>query len=62
VLGSLTLIAGFGVLLGASVRSIFYFGLLTTITTIAALFADLIITPALLVSSAGRSDRTTPVP
>jgi predicted RND superfamily exporter protein len=60
VLGSLTLIAGFGVLLGASVRSIFYFGLLTTITTIAALFADLIITPALLVSAAGRSDRAAP--
>jgi predicted RND superfamily exporter protein len=59
VMGSLTLIAGFAVLLGASVQSVFYFGLLTTMTTIAALLADLIITPALvMLVTRPRADRT----
>jgi predicted RND superfamily exporter protein len=48
VMGSLTLIAGFGVLVFASVKSVYYFGLLTVITTTTALFADLLVTPALI--------------
>lgn len=48
VMSSLTLIAGFAVLLGASVKSVYYFGLLTVVTTVTALFADLLVTPALL--------------
>jgi uncharacterized protein len=49
VMSSLILIAGFAVLLGASVKSVFYFGALTSMTVLAALVADLLITPALLV-------------
>jgi predicted RND superfamily exporter protein len=49
-MASLTLLAGFAVLMFASVKSVFYFGLLTTITTICALFCDLLITPALLLA------------
>ena len=50
VMSSLVLIAGFGVLLLASVKSVFYFGLLTLATTSAALLADLLITPALILA------------
>ena len=50
VMASLTLIAGFAVLLGASVKSVFYFGVLTVATTTAALIADLLITPALILA------------
>ena len=50
VMGSLTLIAGFAVLIGASVKSVFYFGVLTTMTTTTALFSDLLITPALILA------------
>ncbi len=50
VMASLTLLAGFAVLMLASVKSVFYFGLLTTVTTICALFCDLLITPALMLA------------
>lgn len=50
VMASLTLLAGFGVLMFASVKSVFYFGVLTTITTVCALFCDLLITPALMLA------------
>ena len=45
------------VLLLASVKSVFYFGLLTVATTSAALLADLVITPALILATtrSGRS-------
>jgi predicted RND superfamily exporter protein len=48
VMASLTLIAGFAVLIGASVKSVYYFGLLTVVTTSTALISDLVVTPALL--------------
>lgn len=50
VMSSLILIAGFAVLIGASVSSVFYFGVLTVFTTAAALLADLLITPALILA------------
>ena len=50
VMASLVLMAGFGVLLLASVKSVFYFGLLTLLTTSTALLADLLITPALILA------------
>ncbi len=50
VMASLTLLAGFAVLMLASVKSVFYFGLLTTITTLCALLCDLLITPALMLA------------
>ncbi|HUH05622.1 MAG TPA: MMPL family transporter [Kofleriaceae bacterium] len=50
VASSVILIAGFGVLLFASVKSVSYFGLLSSMTILSALLADLIITPALLLS------------
>lgn len=48
VMSSLLLIAGFVVLLFASVSSVVMFGLLTSVTVATALIADLLITPALL--------------
>jgi len=56
------LIAGFAVLIGASVKSVYYFGLLTTVTTISALFADLIITPAIVMAVSKPRAKPTPVP
>ncbi len=53
VMSSLTLIAGFAVLLGASVKSVYYFGLLTVVTTACALLADLLVTPALILAVSG---------
>jgi predicted RND superfamily exporter protein len=54
IAASLILTAGFAVLLFASVKSVYYFGVLSAATTISALFADLILTPALLLSMARR--------
>ena len=54
VMASLTILAGFGVLLGASVKSVFYFGALTTMTTVCALIADLLVTPALILVTTRR--------
>lgn len=54
VASSIILIAGFGVLLFASVKSVSYFGLLSSMTIMSALLADLIITPALLLTFARR--------
>ena len=48
--------AGFGVLLLASVKSIRYFGLLSSATILAALAADLVITPTLLAMVYRRTD------
>ena len=45
---SLLLLAGFGVYLTAEVTNLKYFGLLVGFTVIAALFADLVLFPALL--------------
>jgi uncharacterized protein len=50
VASSLILIAGFGVLLLASVKSIMLFGLLSAVTVGSALVADLLLTPALLLT------------
>jgi predicted RND superfamily exporter protein len=52
VASSLILMAGFGVLLFASVKSVSYFGLLSSATIASALLADLVITPALLLTFA----------
>ncbi len=59
---SLILMAGFAVLLFASVKSVSYFGLLSAATVGSALLADLILTPALLMSLWPRrsTDRTGP--
>jgi len=57
IASSLILMAGFGVLLLASVKSIAYFGLLSSATILAALAADLIITPTLLSMVYGRANR-----
>ncbi len=51
VASSLLLMAGFAVLMFASVKSVSLFGLLTSITVATALLADLIITPALLLTA-----------
>jgi uncharacterized protein len=48
VLTTLILVVGYPVLMLGSVKTVVYFGLLVTIASIAALFADLIILPALL--------------
>jgi len=48
VITTLLLVAGFPILMLAQVKTVFYFGLLTTIAAIAALFADLFILPLLL--------------
>jgi uncharacterized protein len=50
VASSLILMAGFAVLLFASVKSIMLFGLLSVVTVISALIADLLLTPALLLT------------
>jgi hypothetical protein len=50
VASSLLLIAGFSVLMFASVKSISYFGLLTSVTVASALVADLVVTPALVLA------------
>lgn len=55
VASSVILVAGFAVLLMASVKSVAYFGMLTSATIVSALVADLIVTPALLLSLARRS-------
>lgn len=47
---SLILMAGFAVLLLASVKSIMLFGLLSAVTVASALVADLLLTPALLLT------------
>ncbi|MCA9679319.1 MAG: MMPL family transporter [Kofleriaceae bacterium] len=60
VMSSLILIAGFAVLLGASVKSVYYFGLLTTITTLSALISDLLVTPALILLVNKKARATTP--
>lgn len=54
VASSLILVAGFSVLLFATVKSVSYFGMLTSATILCALLADLIITPALLLTVYGR--------
>ena len=51
---SLILFAGFSVLLFASVKSVYYFGLLSCVTIATALLAELILTPALLLTLARR--------
>lgn len=48
VMSSLLLIAGFIVLLFASVGSVVMFGVLTSLTVVTALLADLLLTPAIL--------------
>ncbi len=45
---SIVLFFGFVILMGASLKTVFYFGLLTAIASICALLADLIILPILL--------------
>jgi predicted RND superfamily exporter protein len=50
VASSAILVAGFAVLLFASVKSVSYFGLLSGMTIGSALIADLVITPALLLT------------
>ncbi len=50
VASSLILMAGFAVLMLASVKSIFFMGMLSSATILSALIADLIVTPALLLS------------
>jgi predicted RND superfamily exporter protein len=42
------LVGGFPILMFASVKTVFYFGLLTTIAAVAALIADLFMLPLLL--------------
>jgi len=51
---SLILMAGYSVLLFASVKSVYYFGLLSTATIGTALIAELLLTPALLLTLARR--------
>lgn len=48
VVTTLLLLAGYPVLMLASVKTVVYFGLLTTVSAIAALFADLLILPLIL--------------
>jgi hypothetical protein len=48
VMTTLLLVGGFPVLMLAGVKTVFYFGLLTTVAAIAALYADLFILPLLL--------------
>ncbi len=48
VITTVLLMVGFPVLMLASVKSVFYFGLLTTIAAFAALFCDLFVLPLLL--------------
>ena len=48
VITSALLVVGFPVLMLAEVKTVFYFGLLTTIAAIAALLADLFVLPLLL--------------
>ena len=50
IASSVILIAGFSVLLFATVNSVSYFGMLTSATILCALIADMIITPALLLT------------
>lgn len=50
IASSLILAAGFSVLLFAGVKSISYFGLLCSVATLFALLADLVITPAVLLT------------
>ncbi len=52
VASSVLLIAGFGVLMFAQVKSVSLFGLLSAATILSALIADLLITPALLLTLA----------
>jgi predicted RND superfamily exporter protein len=54
---SLILAIGFLVLTLASVKSIIYFGLLSAVAMVAALFADLVLLPAILVSVKPRIPR-----
>ena len=51
IASSLILAAGFAVLMFASVKSISYFGLLCMVATLFALVADLVVTPALLLTA-----------
>ncbi len=48
VLTTLILVVGYPVLMLGSVKTVVYFGLLVTIASVAALFADLIVLPILL--------------
>ncbi len=48
IVTSIVLILGFLVLVFASVKTVFYFGLLTAIAVLAALIGDLILLPILL--------------
>ena len=48
ILTSLLLIVGFGTLATSSLTSTFHFGLLTSITLLAAILADLFLLPALM--------------
>ncbi|HTM21244.1 MAG TPA: MMPL family transporter, partial [Kofleriaceae bacterium] len=51
---SVILFAGFSVLLFASVKSVYYFGLLSCVTIATALVAELILSPSLLLTMARR--------
>jgi uncharacterized protein len=57
VASSLIMIAGFSVLVFASVKSVVMFGLLTTVTVTTALIADLIVTPAIVLTLGHRRRR-----
>lgn len=48
VISSLILFLGFSILLFASIKTVFYFGLLTALSVIAALIGDLVMLPLLL--------------
>jgi hypothetical protein len=56
VVTSIVLSAGFFIYMFACMKNLFYFGLITGITIITALLADLLVTPALmaLISQRGR--------
>jgi predicted RND superfamily exporter protein len=47
VLTSILLICGFGLLATSELTSTFYFGILTAITLVSAIFADLLLLPAM---------------